>query len=159
MPCYLLGKLSIEEKVEERDSGRREEVNGWIKGSLTDGSRSFVGLPLCWRKCLDHMFCLRQGDPGPWTVQGGAFTKQGSILFIFHGGQSCSHPSYHICLAWNLYLETLGENFLATFISLFTQTQKDMKYIDLISPIPPLHTHSISGSPSVDSDAAKIYSG
>ena len=47
MPCCLLGKLSIQEKVEERDSGRREEVNGWIIGSLSDGSRFFVGLPLC----------------------------------------------------------------------------------------------------------------
>ena len=82
-----------------------------------------------------------------------------AYLFIFHADQSCSHPSYHICLAWNLYLETLGESFLATFIWLFIQTQKDKKNIDLISPIHPLHTHSISGSPSVDSDAAKIYSG
>lgn len=102
------------------------------------------------------MFWLRQGDPGP--CKGVPSPSKEAYLFIFHTGLSCSHPSYHICLAWNLYLETLGENFLATFISLFTQTQKDKKYIDLIFPIPPLHTHSISGSPSVDSDAAKIYS-
>lgn len=80
-------------------------------------------------------------------------------LFIFHAGQSCSHPSYHICLAWNLYLESLGEIFLASFISLFAQTQKDKKNVDLIFPHPsPAHKLNQRQS-SVDGDAAKIFSG
>lgn len=80
--CYLLGKLSIQERVEERDLGRRGGVNGGIKGiAWVMVSRFLVGHHSCWRECLHQMFCLKQWDPHPWTVQGDAFAKQGSTSF------------------------------------------------------------------------------
>lgn len=140
-------------KGSEKDSGRREEVNGWIKGSLTDGSRFLTPL---YVEGTSFITCFGW-DREIQLSCGKAFTKQVSISFHFSTLACTRFPPFlpHL-LGLNLYLETWVV-FLCNFYNmLFTQTQKDKKYIDLIF-LSSLHTHSISGSPSVDSDAAKIH--
>lgn len=130
--CCLLEKSSTHERVEDKDLGRREGVNGEGKRDhLSNGGRFHVGHHSHWRRWLCQMFkswgreiqALEHG-------KGMSLPSKGTRLSVSHASRCCSHPHHHTYLAWNLYLETLGENFRANFSWLFMQTQKSKNSID-----------------------------